>query len=146
MDPRRTWRPALSLAFAVTLASLQGGCANLRLQQDDHLPARVAKITTRGLLWPPTSRSSEAYVDSAAGEREWQETFRSMDESIAQAKRQSQHGKTAEEQKRGRLAHQRFVEIRADLETDYAAWRNETDQAFQAWTWSYSRGKRGQNQ
>ena len=142
---RRIWRPALSLVFAVTLASALGGCANLKLQQDDHLPTRVAKLTTRGFLWPLTFGSSEVYVASAAGEREWEETFHSIDETIAEAKRQSRHGRTAEERKRGRLAHERFLEIQASLEANYTNWRAETDQAFQAWTWSYSRGKRGQS-
>ncbi len=138
-------RTALSLVFAVTIALILGGCANLKLQQDDHLPTRVAKLTTRGFLWPLTFGSSEVYVTSAAGEREWEETFHSMDETIAEAKRQSRHGRTAEERKRGRLAHERFLEIQASLEASYTNWRAETDHAFQAWTWSYARGKRGQS-
>lgn len=143
--PRRTWRPALSLVFAVTLVSLQGGCANLKIQQDDHLPTRMAKVTTRGLLWPLTFGSSEVYVASAAGEREWQETFRSIDETIAEAKRQSLRGKKAKERERGRLAHERFLEIRASLKADYTNWRAETDQAFQAWTWTHPWGEWGQS-
>ncbi len=135
-------KPALGLVIVVASALALAGCANLKLQNDDRLPTRIAKLTTRGLLWPLTFGSSEAYVTSAGGEREWEATFRSIDESISQAARQSRDGRTLAERERGRLAHERFSEIRASLETEYARWRAKTDQAFKVWTWSHPRSRR----
>ena len=138
----RASKPALGLVIVVASAFALAGCANLKLQNDDHLPTRMAKLTTRGLLWPLTFGSSEAYVTSAGGEREWKETFRSIDESISEANRQYREGRTSAERERVRLAHERFLEIRASLETEYTRWRAKTDQAFGAWTWSQARSKR----
>ncbi len=132
----------LGSVIAVAAVVVLAGCANLKLQSDDRLPTRVAKLTTRGLLWPLTFGSSEAYVTSAGGEREWKETFRSIDESIREASRQSRGGRTMRERESGRLAHERFVEIKASLETEYARWRAKTDQAFGLWTWSHARSER----
>ncbi len=139
----RSRTPALGPVIVVTTALALVGCANLKLQNDDHFPTRVAKLSARGLLWPLTFGSSEVYVSSAGGEREWKETFRSIDESITEADRQYREGRTSAERERGRLAHERFLEIRASLETEYARWRATTDQAFGAWTWSHARSKRG---
>ncbi len=136
---------ALGLVIVVASAFALAGCANLKLQNDDRLPTRVAKLTTRGVLWPLTFGSSEAYVISAGGEREWKETFRSIDGSIGEANRQHREGRTVAERERGRLAHERFVAIRASLETEYARWRAKTDQAFGAWTWGHARSRRAKN-
>ena len=138
----RASKPALGLVIVVASAFALAGCANLKLQNDDHFPTRVAKLTTRGVLWPLTFGSSEAYVTSAGGEREWRETFRSIDESISEANRQTREGRTLAARERGRLAHERFLEIKASLETEYARWRTKTDQAFGAWTWSHARSER----
>ena len=134
----RASKPALGLVIVVASAFALAGCANLKLQNDDRLPTRVAKLTTRGLLWPLTFGSSEAYVTSAGGEREWEATFRSIDESISQAARQSRDGRTLAERERGRLAQERFSEIKASLATEYARWRAKTDQALNVWTWGHA--------
>ena len=135
-------KPALGLVIVVVSAIVLVGCANLKLQKDDHLPTRVAKLTTRGFLWPLTFGSSEAYVTSAGGEREWEETFRSIEESIREASRPSREGRTPAERESGRLAHERVLEIKASLKAEYARWRAEADQAFAFWTWSHARSER----